>query len=174
MASPAADPASCDGTIIGRMTQSTPSATGSIQIDASPEAVYALITDLAALADCAEENVGMSWRKGDSARPGAVFVGHNRNGARRWSTACTVTDAEPGRVFAFDVRSAVIPVARWEYRISPTDTGCTVTESTWDRRPGWFVGVAGLVTGVKDRPTVNTAHIEATLARVKQRAEAGR
>ena len=156
------------------MAEADPPVTATVRIQAAPEAVYALITDLAALADCAEENVGMSWRKGDSARPGAVFVGHNRNGARRWSTACTVTDAEPGRVFAFDVRSAVIPVARWEYRISPTDTGCTVTESTWDRRPGWFVGVAGLVTGVKDRPTVNTEHIEATLARVKQRAEAGR
>lgn len=154
------------------MTQTAPSATGSVQINASPETVYKLITDLAALADCAEENVGMAWRKGDSAQPGAEFVGHNRNGARRWSTVCTVTDADPGRAFAFDVRSAVIPVARWEYRITPADGGCQVTESTWDRRPRWFVGIAGMVTGVKDRPTVNTEHIRATLARVKQRAEA--
>ncbi|MEO6793807.1 MAG: SRPBCC family protein [Mycobacterium sp.] len=148
-----------------------PSATGTIRIDAAPEAVYALITDLSALADCAEENVGMAWRKGDSARSGAVFVGQNRNGGRRWSTTCTVTDAEPGRSFAFDVRSAVIPVARWEYRITPADGGCQVTESMWDRRPGWFVGVAGLVTGVKDRPTVNTENIRLTLDRLKQRAE---
>ncbi|MBS9534807.1 SRPBCC family protein [Mycobacterium sp. M1] len=153
------------------MADTTPTATGTVQINAAPEAVYTLITDLAALADCAEENVGMDWRKGDSALPGAVFVGHNRNGGRRWSTTCTITDADPGKAFAFDVRSAVIPVARWEYRITPTGGGCQVTESMWDRRPGWFVGIAGLVTGVKDRPTVNAEHIRLTLERVKQRAE---
>lgn len=156
------------------MSHVTPSATGSVQIDAGPDAVYALITDLSTLADCAEENVGMAWRTGGSASPGAVFVGHNRNGARRWSTTCTVTDAEPGRSFAFEVRSAVIPVARWEYRITPTDRGCQVTESMWDRRPGWFVGIAGLATGVKDRPTVNTEHIRITLDRLKRRAETPR
>lgn len=153
------------------MTQLAPSATGTVQINASPDAVYALITDLAALADCAEENVGMDWRKGDSVRPGAVFVGHNRNGGRKWSTTCTITDAAPGRGFAFDVRSAIIPVARWSYEISPAGDGCRVTESMWDRRPGWFVGIAGLVTGVKDRPTVNTEHIRVTLDRLKRRAE---
>lgn len=156
---------------MSQATPAAPSATGTVQIDAGPDAVYALITDLTALADCAEENVGMTWRKGESARPGAVFVGHNRNGARKWSTSCTVTDAEPGRRFAFDVRSAVIPVARWSYEIAATDDGCQVTESMWDRRPGWFVGIAGLVTGVKDRPTVNTEHIRLTLERLKQRAE---
>lgn len=153
------------------MSQGTPSATGTVQIDAAPEAVYDLITDLSALAECAEENVGMAWRKGDRAQPGAVFVGHNRNGSRKWSTTCTVTAADPGRAFAFDVRSAVIPVARWAYRITPTDGGCQVTESMWDRRPGWFVGIAGLVTGVKDRPRVNTEHIRLTLDRLKRRAE---
>ena len=49
----------------------------------------------------------MEWLKGDVAGPGAVFKGHNRNGGKSWTTTCTVTDAEPGRVFAFDVRSAV-------------------------------------------------------------------
>lgn len=148
-----------------------PSATGTVQIAASPEVVYALITDLPVLAELAEENVGMRWRRGEAARPGAVFVGHNRNGWRRWSTTCTVTDAEPGRIFAFDVRSAIIPVARWAYRITPADGGCRVTESTWDRRPRWFLGVASLTTGVTDRVGTNTEHIRLTLDRLKRRAE---
>ncbi|HEX7322128.1 MAG TPA: SRPBCC family protein [Mycobacterium sp.] len=155
------------------MSETTPpSATGTVTINASPESVYALITDLSALAECAEENVGMKWRKGGSAQPGAVFTGHNRNGWHRWSTACTVTDAEPGRLFAFDVRSMVIPVARWAYQISAADGGCRVTESTWDRRPRWFLGIANLSTGVKDRVATNTEHIRLTLDRIKQRAEA--
>ncbi|HEX7321502.1 MAG TPA: SRPBCC family protein [Mycobacterium sp.] len=155
------------------MSETTPpSATGTVTINASPEAVYALITDLSALAECAEENVRMKWHRGASAaQPGAVFTGHNRSGWHRWSTACTVTDAEPGRLFAFDVRLMVIPVARWAYQISAADGGCQVTESTWDRRPSWFLGIAKLSTGVKDRVTTNTEHIRLTLDRLKQCAE---
>lgn len=109
---------------------SAPSVSASVHIDARPEVVYRLITDLPTLASLAEEAVAMQWRKGDAARPGAVFTGHNQNGGRRWSTKCTVTDAEPGRRFAFDVRHTVFPVARWQYDIVGTDGGCDVTEST--------------------------------------------
>lgn len=150
-----------------------PSVTATLQIDASPDAVYRLITDLPTLASLAEEAVAMEWRKGDAVRPGAVFTGHNENGSRRWSTKCTVTDAEPERVFAFDVRHTVIPIARWQYDIVAADGGCRVTESTWDRRPGWFRKLAGTATGVTDRAAANSEHIRLTLQRLKQRAEAG-
>ncbi|MEO3759872.1 SRPBCC family protein [Mycobacterium sp. B14F4] len=146
-----------------------------ITIDADPDTVYRLITDLPTLASLAEEADAMEWRKGDAARPGAVFKGHNRNKSRTWSTMCTVTAAEPGRTFAFDVRSAVIPVAHWRYDITAAgDRSCRVTESTWDRRPGWFRVPAGWATGVKDRTAANTEHIRRTLERLKEKAEAGR
>jgi len=147
--------------------------TASVRIDARPDVVYGLITDLPTLASLAEEAVAMEWRNGDAVRPGAVFVGHNENGGRRWTTKCTVTDAEPGRVFAFDVRHTVVPIARWQYDLVPADGGCEVTESTWDRRPGWFRKLAGKATGVPDRAAANTEHIQLTLQRLKQRAEAG-
>jgi hypothetical protein len=150
-----------------------PCVSASVQIDASPDLVYELITDLPTLAALAEEAVKMEFRKGDAICEGAEFVGHNENSGRRWSTKCTVTDAEPGRVFAFDVRSFVIPVARWQYDIVAADRGCQVTESTWDRRPGWFRKVAKKATGVSDRAAVNTENIQTTLQRLKQRAEAG-
>ncbi|OBG33411.1 SRPBCC family protein [Mycobacterium sp. E3198] len=150
-----------------------PCVTASVQIDAPPEVVYGLITDLPTLASLAEEAVAMEWCKGDAVRPGAVFVGHNENGRRRWSTKCTITDAEQGQVFAFDVRHTVFPIARWQYDIAPSDGGCRVTESTWDRRPGWFRKLAGRATGVTDRVAANTEHIQLTLQRLKQRAEAG-
>ncbi|VBA37431.1 hypothetical protein LAUMK191_01911 [Mycobacterium attenuatum] len=152
------------------MTELSVSAT--VQINASPERVYGMITDLPTLASLAEEAVSMQLRKGDAVRKGAVFVGHNENGGRRWHTTCTVTDAEPGRTFAFDVRSAVIPVARWQYDIVASDGGCRVTESTWDRRPRWFRKLASMATGVNDRAAANAEHIQLTLRRLKQRAEA--
>jgi hypothetical protein len=83
------------------MPNTAPSATGSTEIAAAPEAVYVLITDLQVLAELAEETAVMRWHKGEKAAPGAVFKGTNRNGWRRWTTTCTVTDAEPGRRFAF-------------------------------------------------------------------------
>src|SRR6478752_6673779 len=85
-----------------RMTDRGPaSAKAEVTIDADAAAVYTLITDLPTLASLAEENEAMEWRKGGRVSPGAVFKGKNRNGSHRWSTMCTVTEAEPGRVFAF-------------------------------------------------------------------------
>ncbi|OBA82563.1 polyketide cyclase [Mycobacterium sp. 1164966.3] len=150
-----------------------PSASATVQIDRSPDEVYRLITDLPTLASLAEEAVAMEFRKGDCVSTGAVFVGRNENDDKRWSTKCTVTDAEPGRVFAFDVRYTVLPIARWQYDLEAADGGCRVTESTWDRRPGWFRKVAYRATGVKDRAAANAEHIQLTLQRLKQRAEAG-
>jgi hypothetical protein len=155
---------------------SDPCVTASVHIAAEPDVVYRLVTDLPTLASLAEEAVAMQWRKGaavkgDAVRPGAVFTGCNQSGGRRWSTKCTVTDAEPGRLFAFDVSHTIFPVARWQYDIVAADGGCRVTESTWDRRPGWFRKVSGKATGVTDRVAANTEHIRLTLQRLKQRAE---
>ena len=154
-----------------RMTD--PCVTATVQIDARPDEVYELITDLPKLASLAEEAVAMEWRRGNAVRRGAVFTGHNENRGRRWSTKCTVTDVDPGRIFAFDVRHSIVPIARWQYDIVAADGGCRVTESTWDRRPGWFRKLAGKATGVTDRAAANTEHIRLTLQRLKQRAEAG-
>ena len=150
-----------------------PCAQAEMTIDADPETVYHLITDLPTLASLAEEAKAMEWRRGDAAVPGAVFKGHNRNGIFRWSTMCTVTDAEPGQVFAFDVRYLGVPVARWSYDIASIDGGCRVTERMWDRRPAWFSKTAWVGTGVRDREAANAEHIKLTLQRLKQRAEAG-
>ena len=156
------------------MTDQEPaSAQAEVSIDASPDSVYALVTDLPTLASLAEEARAMEWRKGDAAGPGAVFKGHNRNGIFRWSTKCTVTDAEPGQVFAFDVRYLGVPVARWRYDIAGADGGCRVTERTWDHRPGWFSKTAWIGTGVRDRDAANSEHIKLTLQRLKEKAEAG-
>lgn len=156
------------------MAQGTPSASADITIGAEPETVYRLITDLDTLADLAAETTSMRWQKGDSARPGAVFKGSNRNGSKSWTTTCTVTDAEPDKSFAFEVRSLIIPIAHWRYDIEGTDDGCRVIESTWDNRPGWFTRIAGFATGVPDRQAANTEHIKTTLQRLKNRAEENR
>jgi len=157
------------------MTQAQAHTAGAdVAIDADPHTVYALITDLPTLATLGDEIATMEWHKGAAAQPGAVFKGQNRNGAKKWSTTCTITDADPGRVFAFDVHYLKMPIAHWRYDIEPTDAGgCRVTERTWDRRAGWFKKAAGRSTGVTDRAAANAAHIQTTLQRLKERAENG-
>ena len=68
----------------------------------------------------------------------------------------------------------MLPIARWRYDIVPAEGGgCRVTERTWDRRPGWFSKTAWVGTGVRDRDAANAEHIKLTLARLKEKAEAG-
>jgi hypothetical protein len=126
------------------MATTEPSASSSVEIKAPPAHVYALITDLAAMSEIAEETAVMRWQKGvSSAVPGAMFKGTNRNGWRKWTTKCKVTDADPGKRFAFNVSHTGVPISRWQYDIAPAADGCSVTESTWDRRPGWYKAPAG-------------------------------
>jgi hypothetical protein len=153
-----------------------PSASAHTEVNAPPDVVYALLSDLPGMSRVAEEFERGSWLGGArEAAVGARFRGHNRRAGRRWTTTATVTDAEPGRRFAFEVSSvAGIPVSRWQYDIEPTDGGCRVAERTWDRRPSWFRPLANFVTGVRDRAEQNRRNMEHTLLRLRAAAEAAR
>ena len=153
-----------------------PSASAQTEVHAPPEAVYALVSDLSRMSGLSEELDSHSWLGGArEAAVGARFRGHNKRAWRRWSTTATVTDAEPGRRFAFEVHSvAGIPVSRWQYDIEATENGCRVEEQTWDRRPSWFRPMANLITGVRDRAEHNRRNMEHTLSRLKAAAEAAR
>jgi len=149
----------------------------SVQVAAPAGTVWDLVSDLPNMGRISPENTGGAWRKGATGPAvGAVFTGHNRNGLRRWSTTVRVTKCEPGTSFAFAVSSVFgIPVSEWAYAIAPdAGGGCEVTESWTDRRPRWFKGPAGLVTGVMRRDDTSTAqNLEATLAALKKLAEGG-
>lgn len=153
------------------------SASGQIEVAAPPREVYALISDPAVLAEFAAEYTGSKWLDGATAPVvGARFRGANKSGFRRWSTVSTITAAEDGRRFAFQVTVELGPLvvtgARWQYDIEPTDTGCLVTESTWDVRSGWAGRAGDLLTGVRDRAEHSRRNIDSTLRNLKARAEA--
>ncbi|MEU8251426.1 SRPBCC family protein [Nonomuraea sp. NPDC048916] len=152
---------------------SEPSASASIEIAASPERVYALVTDLSGIGNWNAECLRARWVGPlKEARPGARFVGGNRNGSRRWSTSCTVTAAEPGRAFAYHVRAAgVLDIAIWRFDITPTETGCRVEQKTWDTRGRFMNVVGGWATNVPDRAVHNTANMNRTLQALKREAE---
>jgi hypothetical protein len=141
-------------------------------VAADPLSVYQLISDVTRMGEWSPETLSCRWLKGaDSARVGARFKGSNRNGWRRWSTTCTVTSADPGSRFAFDVDLLGVPVATWEYDITAQVGGCRVTERWIDRRPRWLEAVSPLGTGVADRSERNRATMTETLSRLKRAAE---
>jgi len=151
-------------------------AASSIDVEADPQRVYELISDPGTLAELAAEYSSFRWLNGAMrATVGARFKGGNKNGWRRWSTVATITDAAAGERFAFDVTVEAGPLsvagARWQYDIAPTDTGCTVTESTWDQRAPWAKTLGNIASGVTDRADHNRRNIDATLRAIKQRAE---
>jgi len=150
-----------------------PLATGEVTIDASPAEVYRLVGDPVAMADFAEEFYRARWIRGASGTAvGNWFSGSNRNGWRRWVTHAQITDAEPGRRFAYRVRTPFfVPISRWEYEIAPAENGCRVTVRNWRRVPNWFVPIAIFITGEPDRAATNAANIATTLRRLKAHLE---
>jgi hypothetical protein len=150
-----------------------PIATGQVAINASPDEAYRVISDPTIMVKFAEEVFRVRWLGGATeAAVGARFSGTNRNGWRRWVTRCTITDAEPGQRFAYEVSTPfLVPISRWQYDIRPSGRGCTVTESSWLRVPPWFVPVAIWITGEPDRPGVNRNNIAITLRRLKEHLE---
>lgn len=145
-----------------------------VEMAASPEQVWALVSDLPSMGAYSPENTGGSWQgETNHAEVGAVFVGKNAQGKKTWSTRSTVTRCDPGREFAFEVKAVGMTVAEWTYALRPAPQGCTVTETWTDRRGAVIRTLGKLTTGVSDREGFTATSIEQTLAKVKARAEQG-
>lgn len=142
------------------------------EMAAPAETVWAMVSDVTRMGEWSPENEGGRWLGGVTApRPGAKFRSKNRIGKRSWSTVATVVDAEPGHRFTFRISAGPVKVADWGYTFEPTASGCRVTESWTDLRPGWFKPIAKLITGVTDRAAHNRLGMEQTLARLAAAAQ---
>ncbi|MDQ1688710.1 MAG: hypothetical protein QOK42_1685 [Frankiaceae bacterium] len=145
----------------------------SLDIDAPAEDVYKLVSDLPRMGEWSPQTTRVVWRGGATGPVlGAKFRGDNKHGMLRWSTFGTITAAEPGREFSFEVGFGPLPVARWSYRFeSLPGGGCRVTESTEDRR-GRALKVGSKAIGMGDREAMNRETMQVTLERLKTAAEA--
>ena len=104
------------------------SVTVSRVVPASPTTAYDLISDVTTMSRYSPETVATSWLDGaGSPRVGARFKGTNVIGKLRWSTKPTITAADPGTRFAFQVPGRSGPL--WTYLFEPVDGGTMVTES---------------------------------------------
>lgn len=148
----------------------------SIHVSASPEAVYALVSDVTRTPELSPEVLACSWLDGATGPAvGARFKATNKAGRMRWNNRPVVVSAEPGREFAFARTERLAGTVEWRYRLEPVDGGTTVTESYRVTRRitpvGWFV--IGTLAGRKDRRTDLRRGMEATLGRLKTLLETG-
>ncbi|THJ67964.1 SRPBCC family protein [Arthrobacter echini] len=160
----------------------TRSVADSVVIDRSPSELYGMIGDVTRMGEWSPENKGATRRREGAAEVGDEFIGSNTRGRVSWSTLCTVTRAEPGRVFAFRVHEIGGPkrrlparIASWQYTFEDHDGGTLVTETWTDDRP-WPDVVARVfdsaVTGGRTFADFQRGNIRRTLRKLKVVAEA--
>ena len=136
-------------------------------IAASPEAVYAAISDVTRMGEWSEECHACAWHEGvEHGAVGATFDGHNRSGEHEWTSQGKVIEAEPGRSFAFECSMFDFHFSTWGYRIEPTDTGCRVTEWSEDLRPDSVKEISAEMSGIEDREARNRQTMSGTLERL--------
>ena len=141
-------------------------------IAASPEAVYAAISDVTRMGEWSEECYACEWHNAFVGPTiGATFDGHNRNGDHEWTTQGKVIEAESGRAFAFECSMYGVHYSTWGYRIEPITGGCRVTEWSDDLRPGSALEFSKQVSGVDDRLSRNRRTMSLTLDRLAAAVE---
>jgi uncharacterized protein YndB with AHSA1/START domain len=144
-----------------------------LRIAASPERVYAIVSDVTQMGRLSPECTGGRWLGGATGPAvGARFKGTNKRGLVRWSTRNAVVAAAPGRELAFETKESG---TRWSYRLEPDGDGTIVTESRapWRDRPLVARLAARLfLGGVEEHEEEMRAGLQATLERLKAVAEA--
>ncbi|MCF8603135.1 SRPBCC family protein [Gordonia sp. HY442] len=97
----------------------------SIDVTASPEAVWSVISDLKRMGEWSPQCKKMVVFGGE-VKQGARTLNVNRRGPLFWPTTAKVVAFEPNREIAFRIAENRTV---WSYRIEPTETGSRVTES---------------------------------------------
>ena len=148
----------------------------SVHISASPDEVYALVSDVTRMGEWSPETVRCQWLDGATGPAvGARFKGSNRRGIMRWSTKPRVVAAEPGREFAFVAGLMVVDrdMTKWRYQFEPAaDGGTDLTESfEMVNDLPWYVSIGERLMGIQDRKADLEAGMQQTLERIKGAAE---
>ena len=96
-----------------------------MHVDASPDQVWELVSDLDRLHEWSPECYRVRW-VGRPRGPvvGARFLGFNRQGWKRWFTRNVVAAAEPGEAFGWLTRDNK---TQWDYLLAPDGDGTRVT-----------------------------------------------
>jgi uncharacterized protein YndB with AHSA1/START domain len=150
-------------------------------IDAPPERVWALVSDISLMPDMSRELQSVAWLDGATGPAvGARFLGHSKHDALgEWSTTSYVVEYEPGRRFAWAVQDPADPSAVWRFRLHAGDGGTDLSQ--WMQMGPGRSGLCEAIDRMPDKEQkivfVRLRELEqnmtATLKQIKKRAEAG-
>lgn len=96
----------------------------SIDVDASPEQVWKVVSDLKRMGEWSPQCKKMKVFGGD-VRKGTTTLNINRKGFLVWPTTAKVVEFEPNKSIAFRI---VENKTIWSYTLTPTAGGTTVVE----------------------------------------------
>ncbi len=135
------------------------------EVSASPEKVWALVTDLPRMGEWSPENQGGEWLDGATcAAVGAKFKGDNKNGEKTWQAVVIVEVCDAPKNFMFSLKFKELHLGDWVYEIEATPSGCRVTHA-WVEGPQWaeFAPIGKNISGVDDRASHNLHNMGVTL-----------
>jgi uncharacterized protein YndB with AHSA1/START domain len=114
----------------GAVYADTPTVEVSTWIDASPERVWQLASDISVIAESSAELQRVEWADGgDTPRVGARFTGYNKHpDLGEWSTVSEIVEYEPLSVFAWAVGDPQHPAAVWRLQLTPEGTGTRLSQ----------------------------------------------
>ena len=148
----------------------------SIEIAASPERVYELVSDITRMGEWSPECYQCAWTKGATGPAvGARFRAKNRGGrGPSWFNTPVVTAADPGKEFAFNRSGPGVGSYTWRYALEATPAGTTLTESFDAERPlgKAMTWITMKWTGSADRDADLHEGMRTTIARIKAAAVA--
>lgn len=111
-----------------RIAADTPPVVVSVEIAASPGAIWDLVSDINLPARFSDEFVGAHWL--DPPGSGARFIGRNdRDNIGGWQTECTVTEWVPCKAFEWTVGDVDEPTAVWRFDIESVGPHATLIMS---------------------------------------------
>lgn len=138
----------------------------SIDIDAAPEDVWRVVSDLSRMPQWSPQCRAM--RVIGAPRPGAYTLNVNRQGRKFWPTASKITRFEPMRAIAF---RTLTNNSVWSFEITPTASGSTLCERRGvpERGTSWVSEtiVEHFLGGEADFDDEMLDGMHATLARMK-------
>lgn len=145
----------------------------SVHVEAPPEAVWALVTDVTRTGEWSPVCTACAWDDpAAGAVVGATFTGHNTSGGRSWQTTCTVTAADRPHEFRWEVNGGLV---RWGYLLAGAAGGTELTE-TWEFTPRGRAFFAEKYGDAAPRMVAQRAEeartgVPASLAAIKRLAE---
>lgn len=135
-----------------------PSIAVTVEIEAPPEAVWSLVSDVTRIGEWGGECQGAEWVEGSGPAIGARFRGRQRRGDKGWESISFVTEFEPGRSFAWAVDDRDNPGATWRFDLSPRGSATRVVHAAV-----MGPGPSGLTAYIDQHPDREEAAIAARL-----------